>query len=207
MTQSAVDDLTSAIYDAALDALHWPAVLARLKTCFRTEAETFYVLDFGTRRLTQAHLAGIEPRWMTCFDALYFAPDNPWNVHSEALHRLGMVRTNERLDAHTRETNVLYRSGYYQEWMRPQGFRYSLGNTLTTERSGVTLAMPLPEGRASHTDTLVLPRLGRGASLVGLTYGTARTRLKCVFQKTGVRRQAELIARLQRELATPLRSP
>ncbi len=384
MTPSAVDDLTAAIYDAALDALHWPAVLARLKTCFRTEAETFYVLDFGTRRLTQAHLAGIEPRWMTCFDALYFAPDNPWNVHSEAPHRLGMVRTNERLDAHTRETDVLYRSGYYQEWMRPQGFRYSLGNTLTTERSGIAnvtllrapdlptfsdrevrlfellsghfvralrirerlgtaslrrdqlagaldslqggmlivtpdgslvhanqaalqalaqadalvyrrgrvqaansasrpalaallqIHAPRPEGQASHTDTLVLPRLGGGAplrvqaaalalplssaqthrpcvllalsgtahdpppsranwlrlahgltpaevrltealldgwslrdaaSLLGLTYGTARTRLKCVFQKTGVRRQAELIARLQRELATPLRSP
>jgi DNA-binding CsgD family transcriptional regulator/PAS domain-containing protein len=382
MTAPVVDALTSAIYDAALDPLHWPAVLAHLKTCFRTEAETFYVLDFDTRRLTQAHLAGIAPHWMACFDALYFAPDNPWNVHSEALHRLGMVRTNERLDAYTHDSGVLYRSAYYQEWMRPQGFRYSLGNTLTNERSGIvnvtllrapdlptfnarevqlfeclsghfaramrirerlgaaalrrdqlagaldslhggvlivapdgtlvhgnraalqTLAQadalvyrhgrvraarpawqPAlvallqahasgPGGLAAPNDTLVLPRAGGGLPLrvqaaglalplssaqshrpcvllalsgtshdpppsradwlrqahaltpaevrlaealldglslrhaaerLGLTYGSARTRLKGVFHKTGVRRQAELIARLQRELATPLR--
>lgn len=382
MKTSAVDTLTSAIYDAALDPTHRPSVLAQLKACFRTEAETFYVLDFGTRRLTQAHLAGITPQWMSCFDALYFTPDNPWNVHSEALHRLGTVRTNERLDAYTREDGVLYRSAYYQEWMRPQGFRFSLGNTLTTERSGVAnvtllrapdlptfseqevhlferlsghfvralrirerlgaaalrrdqLASALdslhggmlivgPDGDLVHgnraalqalaradalvyrqgrvqaachtsqpaldallrahapqpgrlaptTDTLVLPRVNGGVPLrvqaagvalplssasshrpcvllalsgaddnpppsradglreaygltpaevrlaqalldglslrdaaarLGLTYGTARTRLKCVFHKTGVQRQSELIARLHRELAIPLR--
>ncbi|MGC4394540.1 helix-turn-helix transcriptional regulator [Hydrogenophaga sp. T2] len=381
MNPPAVDALTSAIYDAALDPLHWPSVLAQLKVCFRTEAETFYVLDFDTRRLTQAHLAGITPHWMACFDGLYFAPDNPWNVHSEALHRLGMVRTNERLDAYTRERGVLYRSAYYHEWMRPQGFRYSLGNTLTTERSGIAnvtllrapdlptfdarevrlferlsahfvralrirerlgaaalrrdqlagaldslqggVLIVTPDGTLVHgnraalqvlargdalgyrqgrvvpahpaaravfaallqgqaprpgaptlsPDTLVLPRTGGGLPLrvqaaglalplssdhaarpcvllalsgtdhdpppsradwlrhahgltpaearlaealldglslrdaadrLGLTYGSARTRLKGVFVKTGVHRQAELIARLQRELATPL---
>lgn len=133
----AVEALTSAIYDAALDPVHWPQVLTHLKACFRTEAETFYVLDFHTSRVKQAHLSGIAPEWLACFDELYFTPDNPWTVHSQALHRPGVVRTNERLDRFTRERGLLFRSRYYNEWMRPQGLRHSLGNTLTTDRRGI----------------------------------------------------------------------
>ncbi len=79
----------------------------------------------------------MSPYWVGQFNRFYFAPDNPWNVHSQALHKLGTVRTNERLDDYTRDPGVLYRSSYYNEWMQPQGFRYSLGNTLTTDRSGI----------------------------------------------------------------------
>ena len=132
-----VDHLTAAIYDAALDPQHWPAVLLQLKACFRTEAETFYILDFTTRQMRQAHLSGIGPDWLACFEEHYFSADNPWIVHSLDLHRPGMVRTNERLDVHTRTPGILYGSQYYNEWMRPQGLRYSIGNTLTTERSGI----------------------------------------------------------------------
>lgn len=132
-----VDQLTASIYDAALDPQHWPAVLMQLKACFRTEAETFYILDFTTRRVRQAHLSGIGPAWLACFDEHYFSADNPWIVHSLDLHRPGQVRTNERLDAFARSSGLLYRSQYYNEWMRPQGLHYSIGNTLTTERSGI----------------------------------------------------------------------
>lgn len=135
--REAVEALTNAIYDAALDDAHWPTVLAHLKRCFRTEAETFYVLDFHTSRMKRAHLAGIAPEWLACFDELYFTRDNPWTIHSKSLHRPGVVRTNERLDRFTRDPGVLYRSRYYHEWMRPQGLRHSLGNTLTTDRRGI----------------------------------------------------------------------
>ncbi|MBX3610516.1 MAG: hypothetical protein KF871_11535 [Hydrogenophaga sp.] len=137
MQASAVEALTDAIYDAALDATHWPAVLAHLKAAFRTEAETFYVLNFGTREVGEAHLAGVAPAWLGCFNQFYFAPDNPWNVHSTSLHQLGMVRTNERLERFTRQRGVLYRSSYYNEWLRPQGFHHSIGNTLTSERHAI----------------------------------------------------------------------
>ena len=137
MTAPATDALTESIYDAALDAAHWPSVLGQLKTAFRTEAETFYVLDFATREIGEAHLAGVSPYWLGHFNRFYFAPDNPWNVHSAALHRQGMVRTNERLDAFTRQRGLLYRSSYYHEWMVPQGFHYSIGNTLTSDRRAI----------------------------------------------------------------------
>lgn len=129
--------LTGAIYDAALDPRGWPDVLLQLKHCFRSEAETFYILDFTTRRVRQAHLSGVTPHWLACFDEHYFSADNPWIVHSLSLHRPGQVRTNERLDAHAGGSGLLYRSQYYNEWMRPQGLHYSIGNTLTTERSGI----------------------------------------------------------------------
>jgi DNA-binding CsgD family transcriptional regulator/PAS domain-containing protein len=135
--QVATEALTEAIYDAALDPAHWPAVLAHLKSAFRTEAETFYVLDFHTRQVGEAHLAGVAPEWLARFNHFYFAADNPWNVHSTSLHRLGMVRTNERLDRFTRQGGALFRSSYYNEWMRPQGFHHSIGNTLTSDRQAI----------------------------------------------------------------------
>jgi DNA-binding CsgD family transcriptional regulator len=194
MTAPATDALTESIYDAALDAAHWPSVLGQLKTAFRTEAETFYVLDFATREVGEAHLAGVSPYWLGQFNRFYFAPDNPWNVHSQALHRQGLVRTNERLDAFTRQRGVLYRSSYYHEWMVPQGFHHSIGNTLTSDRraiANVTLlrAPDLPRFNArevrlfeqlsvhfvralrvrQHLDNLRTSRDGLAAMLDGLT--------------------------------------
>jgi PAS domain-containing protein len=43
------------------------------------------------------------------------------------------VRTNERLDRLLQDPGTLYRSSYYNEWMRPQGFKYTIGNTLLSE--------------------------------------------------------------------------
>jgi DNA-binding CsgD family transcriptional regulator len=43
------------------------------------------------------------------------------------------VRTNERLDRVLRQRGALYRSAYYNDWMEPQGFKYTIGNTLLSE--------------------------------------------------------------------------
>ncbi len=42
------------------------------------------------------------------------------------------------------------------------------------------------------------------ADAAGMTYETARWYLKVLFQKTGTRRQAELVARLMGDLAAPI---
>ncbi|MGA0570491.1 helix-turn-helix transcriptional regulator [Variovorax sp. VNK109] len=200
MTRNAIsrarvaDALTDAIYDAALDPQQWPVVMSHLRTCFRSEAETFYVLDFDTRRLTRGHLSGIDPGWMDRFDELYFAPDNPWTAHSLALHRPGVVRTNERLDDYTRDPGVLYRSAYYNEWLYPQGLRHSLGNTLTTDRRGIANVTLL---RARD-----LPSFSSGEvrQFEGLTGHFARAlRLRERFGETSLRRDllAESLDRLR----------
>lgn len=128
--ETRMDELIDGVYAAGLEPERWDDVMSSMRRVFRTAAETFYFLDFRPRSVRPVHLAGIDDRWLQRFDELYFTPDNPWVVHTRTLHRPGVVRTNERLAAYTRDPQILYRSVYYNEWMRPQGFRFTIGNTL-----------------------------------------------------------------------------
>lgn len=139
------EELIDAVYRAALDPAAWQGVMPLLRQRFPSNAQTFYLLHRATRRVQPLYLEGVQPRWVGCFDELYFAADNPWMRVSQALHRPGIVRTTERLEAHLRDEGVLYRSAYYHEWMRPQRFRHNLGNTLLAEDgliANITLFRP-----------------------------------------------------------------
>ena len=93
---------------------------------------------------------------------------------------------------------------------------------------GPTIFVTISEGaRAQPTDLALLrsmfdltpaeARLARnlaaGRSLrqaadeAGIAYETARWHLKILFQKTGTRRQAELVGKLIGSIAVPLRAP
>lgn len=124
------EELTDAVYRAALEPAAWTEVMRLMKGRFPSSAQTFYFLDLAPRRVRPICLEGVGPRWVATFDELYFAPDNPWIRLSERLHRPGVVRTNELLERVIRDGEALYRSAYYNEWMRPQGFKYTIGNTL-----------------------------------------------------------------------------
>ena len=128
-----LEELTDAVYRAALEPLAWNDVMQSMKRSFPSAAQTFYLLHMQPHRIQPVSLAGIEPAWLRSFDALYFAPDNPWIRMTQHLHRPGVVRTNERLDRVLRTRGALYRSSYYNDWMRPQGFKYTIGNTLLSE--------------------------------------------------------------------------
>ena len=127
------EDLTDAVYRAALEPQAWDEVMQAMRSAFPSQAQTFYLLHMQPHRIQPVSLAGIEPAWLRSFDALYFAPDNPWIRMTQHLHRPGVVRTNERLDRVLRTRGALYRSSYYNDWMRPQGFKYTIGNTLLSE--------------------------------------------------------------------------
>lgn len=145
MRPESLQGLTEAIYDAAADPGVWPQVMRQMRQVFRTNAETFYFLDFETRRVRSVHLSGVSDDWYRDFAQCYFTPDNPWCIHSKRLHRPGVVRTNERLMRLTGDPQILRRSVYYNEWMRPQGFEHSLGNTLLADHgtiANVTLLRP-----------------------------------------------------------------
>jgi DNA-binding CsgD family transcriptional regulator/PAS domain-containing protein len=130
ITEPLNEELTDAVYRAALEPAAWPEVMRLMHARFPSSAQTFYFLDLEPRRVRPICLLGVGPRWVQSFDELYFAADNPWIRLSERLHRPGVVRTNERLEALIRDHGALYRSAYYNEWMRPQGFKYTIGNTL-----------------------------------------------------------------------------
>src|SRR5271168_599760 len=130
MPVSVREQLTDAVFKAALEPEAWGEVMRLMQIRFPSEAQTFYFLDMEPRRVRPIFLQGVEPRWVESFDSLYFAPDNPWIRMTKQLHRPGLVRTNERLERFLRDPGALYRSSYYNEWMRPQKFKYTIGNTL-----------------------------------------------------------------------------
>ena len=131
------ESLTDTVYRTVFEPGAWADAMRLASEAFPSNGQTFYFLDKPTGRIRPVALEGIAPRWLLEFDALYFAPDNPWIELSERLHRPGVVRTNERLHTFLRGDEALYRSTYYNEWMRPQDFRYTLGNTLLAEEGVV----------------------------------------------------------------------
>lgn len=145
MTTSLTEELIDSVYRAALEPSAWQDVMRLVSQAFPSSSQTFYFLHRRSRHIQPIWLSGIEPKWVRCFDALYFANDNPWIRHTEQLHRPGVVRTNERLDRFLKQRGALYRSSYYNEWMRPQDLRYTIGNTLLAEGdrvANITLMRP-----------------------------------------------------------------
>jgi DNA-binding CsgD family transcriptional regulator len=104
---------------------------------FGSNMEAFYFLDFGPRRLRVIHLDGVAPEWLDHFGECYFRPDNPWTHNTNHLQQPGAVLTDARLAEFTGDPNVLRRSTYFNEWMRPQFFRHTMGVTLYAEKSVV----------------------------------------------------------------------
>jgi DNA-binding CsgD family transcriptional regulator len=163
-TDALQEDLTDAVYRAALEPEGWTDVMALMRERYPSTAQTFYFLNRRERRLRPVCLAGIEAGMVGSFDNLYFAPDNPWMRVSQRLHRPGVVRTNERLDRFLREQGALYRSAYYNDWMRPQGFRHTMGNTLLSEDevvANITLMRPADMGTFAPAEVLAFERLSR----------------------------------------------
>ena len=155
MAMPLAEDLTDAVYRAALEPLAWHDVMRLIQRCFPSSAQTFYFLHLEPRQLRPVCLMGVDPKWLKSFNELYFAPDNPWIRVTRFLHRPGVVRTTERLERFLNQPGVLYRSSYYNDWMRPQGFKYNVGNTLLAEDgivANITLFRAPDQGTFSDTE-------------------------------------------------------
>jgi len=165
--QRVYDDIVDAVYRAAATPHDWREVMDLMQRAFKSNAQTFYLLERSRRTVRPICLDGVQPSWLTSFDALYFAPDNPWMRVSERLHRPGLVRTNERLDAFLGERDALMRSQYFNDWMRPQGFRHTLGNTVLAQGdtvANVTLMRPPDMPSFSAAEIRCFERLTRHLS-------------------------------------------
>jgi DNA-binding CsgD family transcriptional regulator len=156
------EELTDAVSRAALEPDAWNEVMELMSARFPSAAQTFYFLDLQPRRVRPMRLIGIAAQWVASFDGLYFVADNPWIQLTERLHKPGLVRTNERLDALLGQPGVLYRSSYYHEWMRPQGLRYTIGSTLLAGDglvANVTLLRAPEEGTFADDEVAAFERL------------------------------------------------
>ncbi len=144
-----LDGLTETIYDAAIDPGSWTAVMEALRALFNTSGEAFYWLDFTSSNYRPVHLAGVAKTYLGDFRSQFFTDDNPWRIHAEALHQAGAIRTDSRLAEFCRDSKILLRSQYYNEWMRPQHFNHTMGTTLHAENgsiANVTLLRPADAG-------------------------------------------------------------
>lgn len=132
-----LDRLTETIYDAAIDPGNWAAVMEALRGLFNTSGETFYFLDFASGNYRPIHLEGVTRTYLRDFRSQFFTADNPWQIHAEALHQPGAIRTDSRLAEFCRDPKILLRSQYYNEWMRPQQFNHTIGTTLHAENGSI----------------------------------------------------------------------
>ena len=138
-------DLTETVYRCVLEPDAWSDAMAQMRRAFPSTAQTFYFLQRDTGHVRPMALTGIDLGLLPAFDALYFAPDNPCMWVTKQLHRPGVVRTNERMEAFLRREGDLYRSAYYHEWMKPQGLHFMMGNTMVAEGdlvANITLMRP-----------------------------------------------------------------
>ena len=145
LSASADPGLTDAVYRCVLEPEGWADVMAQVAQAFPSNAQAFYFLHRATGHLRPMRLSGIDLGLLPSLDALYFAPDNPCMWMTKQWHRPGVVRTNERMEAHLRRAGDLFRSAYYNEWMKPQGLHHMIGNTLVAEGelvANITLMRP-----------------------------------------------------------------
>jgi DNA-binding CsgD family transcriptional regulator len=163
MQHQRVSLLTETIYDAAVDPDAWARVMDMLKEMFSTSVYGFYLLDFTKRAMKSVHVGGLSDHYRRCFDDRYFTNDNPW-PQAKPLHVPGVVRTDDRLAEYFRDPQILRRSQYYNDWMRPQDLEHTLGVTLLSERGVVgnlTLLRSADRGSYRADEIAVFERVCR----------------------------------------------
>lgn len=122
-------EVIEVINDLPLNGGHWHDAMGLLRERFGTNMEALYFIDVAERRTRVVELQGVTPAWLARFGTLYFLPDNPCWRYSTRMHRPGTVRTARRLAEFAGEPDILQRSVYFNEWMRPQHFAHTMGVT------------------------------------------------------------------------------
>src|SRR3546814_9753226 len=102
--------------------------MALVRERCETGAAGLYSLDSSRRRMRPVEVGDIAPHFLASFEAIFYTDDNP-SARSPALHRPGIVRTDQRLGDYFRDDGVLLRSRYYHEWLQPQDFAHTMGVT------------------------------------------------------------------------------
>lgn len=158
--------LTSEIYDAALDALLWPGALESVARFVGGSAANMFAQDIESGRPTVAFQCGIDPAYERSYTETYFRL-NPL-APIMATFDVGLV--NSQSDVMSYEE--FYRTRFYLEWVRPQGFVDVIGANLDrTATRFATIGVPMHErdgrvtGETRRRMGLVVPHLRRAAAI------------------------------------------
>lgn len=128
-SMTSLGEMIEAIYASPVDGGGWHDVMQLLRTHFGSNMEALYFLDYADQSKRIVELQGVEPCWLERFNPMYFRADNPWVQHAAWGQQPGAVRTGRQLAEYTGDADVLRRSTYFNEWMRPQRFEHIMGVT------------------------------------------------------------------------------
>ncbi|WP_154048439.1 helix-turn-helix transcriptional regulator [Thiomonas intermedia] len=160
-----LQDLIEAIYCAALSPVAWSHVASLLREQFGSVMESFYVLDPALGTVTSLYMQGVEERWVESLPEMFFRDDNPFTAHALVLNKPGTVRTSENLSALLGKDELPFtHSAYFNEWMRPQGFRHTLGTTVSASgmrSANVSLFRATDQRAFNDPDAVALDLLAR----------------------------------------------
>lgn len=141
--------LTEALFDAAVDPEGWTSVMGLLERQYGNHAGAFYFLDYRARTLRALCIHGISAAYHQSFAECFYTADNPC-IRSPELHAPGQVRTDAHIADYFRDSLVLQRSTYYNEWLRPQDLAHTIGTTPLAENGLVLNLSLLRAGDRGH---------------------------------------------------------
>lgn len=135
MVDSAWNQLLENVREASLDGLSWHAVTRSVSIAFDAPAVAFYGQSNDAASFKETAIVGIGDPYIEAYRHHYSQRDNPW-VRAGAFWRPGVIRTERALQQITGDRRILRRSGYYRDWIRPQGFGHAMSVVVDRDDDG-----------------------------------------------------------------------
>jgi len=123
-----IHPLIDNIYAAALSPSEWPSVVQSMQGLFNANAAGIYTLDTTKASINLLGSQGVDENHLNAYSN-YFVDNNPWTRVSE-LQIPGKIRTDHSLDEYYQRPGSYRKTEYFNEWLAPQDFYFSLGTNL-----------------------------------------------------------------------------
>jgi DNA-binding CsgD family transcriptional regulator len=134
LSEAALHELIGMIYEAAVDLDRWPAFLGRFAQAMNAGGTMIWVHDFDGNRtkldvtpMSFASAIRFDPAFLESLTT-YYSDRNVW-VQNETQLKPG-VPVNSSMLYPDRD---LPQTEWYNDWLRPQGYRYAIGGLVLRE--------------------------------------------------------------------------
>jgi DNA-binding CsgD family transcriptional regulator/PAS domain-containing protein len=133
MREQQVAALVEGIYDAALDASLWPAVIHDLVRLTRSNTGNIAELDLVSGATIPLAAVDMPRQGFADYEAYYWQHDI-WTP-KPGTFEIGRAYSSQ----HTIDDHVLLRSGFYHDWMKPLRLFYGMGGIPLTDGNRMLL--------------------------------------------------------------------